>query len=51
MSNPLHELSELRQLWRAQGCRYSEAQRRRYDELMVARRARVAQFYAAGRVA
>ncbi len=46
----LYEMQEIREEWRRNDYTYVEGQKDRYDFLLEVRRARVAQFYADGRV-
>ena len=48
--NVLPHLQELRETWRRQDFRFTKDQQEQYDLLMQARRERVAEFYATGRV-
>ena len=48
--NVLPHLQELRETWRRQDFRFTKDQQEEYDLLMQARRERVAEFYATGRV-
>lgn len=49
-SNILHHLRELQTEWRKQDFVFSKQQQEEYDILIAARRERVQQLYAAGRV-
>jgi hypothetical protein len=48
--NVLPHLDELKVAWRRQDFKFTPAQAEEYDLLMQARRERVAEFYATGRV-
>ena len=48
--NVLPHLNELKVAWRRQDFRFTKEQQEEYDLLMQARRERVAEFYATGRV-
>jgi len=48
--NVLPHLQELKVAWRRQDFRFTKDQQEEYDLLMQARRERVAEFYATGRV-
>jgi len=48
--NVLPHLQELRETWRRQDFRFTNQQQEEYNLLMQARRERVAEFYATGRV-
>jgi hypothetical protein len=49
-SNILHHLRELQLKWRQQDMTFSKQQREEYDILLQARREKVLEFYAEGRV-
>ena len=49
-SNILHHLRELQTEWRRQDFTFTKQQQEEYDILLLARRERVKQFYAEGRV-
>lgn len=49
-SNILHHLRELQADWRRQDFVFTKEQQQQYDILITARRERVQQFYADGRV-
>ena len=48
--NVLPHINELKVAWRRQDFKFTPAQAEEYDLLMQARRERVAEFYATGRV-
>lgn len=48
--NVLPHLQELKETWRRQDFRFTKEQQEQYDLLITARRERVAEFYATGRV-
>jgi hypothetical protein len=48
--NVLPHLNELKEIWRKQDFTFNKDQQQQYDMLIAARRERVAEFYATGRV-